>query len=122
MKISVIALTATSTALVACSSVPQMTERALMVQVHRQNSVLLDKCKRLGPVTTRGEGSATFNAPNASPDQLAIYAAEIQAREQVLNMGGDTLVLLQTDLVSVVKGLPAAVFTMQLQGIALKCN
>jgi hypothetical protein len=37
-------------------------------------------------------------------------------------MGGDTLVLLQTDLVSVEKGVPAAVFTMQVQGIALRCN
>lgn len=93
-----------------------------MVQVHRQNSILLDKCQRLGAVSARGEGSATFNAPNATPNELAIYAAEIKARERVLDMGGDTLVLLQADVVSVVKGLPAAVFTMQIQGIALKCN
>jgi hypothetical protein len=108
--------------LTGCSAPPQITERALSVQVHRQYSTLLDKCQRLGPVTTRGEGSATFAAANSTPNELATFSAEIKARERVLDMGGDTLVLLQTDLVSVVKGAPAAVFTMQVQGIALRCN
>ncbi len=112
----------TAAGLTACSAPPQITERALSVQVQRQYSNLLDKCHRLGPVTTRGEGSATFAAANSTPNDLATYAAEIKARERVIDMGGDTLVLLQTDLVSVVKGVPAAVFTMQVQGIALRCN
>lgn len=99
-----------------------MTERALSVQVQKQFSNLLDECQRLGPVATRAEGSMTFAAADMTPAEVAAYAAEIKARERVVELGGDTLVLLQSDLVSFERKLPAAVATVQVQGIALRCN
>jgi hypothetical protein len=99
-----------------------MTERAMSVQVHRQVTTLLDKCQRLGPVTARGEGRVSFKAATSTPGELAALAAEITARERVIEMGGDTVVFLQADLVAISPGAPAAVVTVQVQGVALRCN
>jgi hypothetical protein len=105
--------------LVACATAPPPSETALRVQVHRQNSTLLDKCKRLEAVTVRVPAGGT--GWDMSPLQIATVTAEGKAREQVAMAGGDTLVLTTADWLKL--NPTDRLFTaVQVQGIGFKCN
>ena len=107
------------TPLWAACATPQMpNEQVLSVQVHRQTSTLLDKCHRLAPVSVRGQGSIGMTK---SALEIATINAEQKAREQVAELGGDTIVFTTWDVVSVAAGLPA-VATVQVQGIGFRCK
>lgn len=82
-----------------------MTDKAAKVQVHSQVSTLLDSCKKLGP--------ANATANNVVDVSFAIKEAKTLAREKAADMGGDTLAIINIDLLS---GTEATV-----QGIALRC-
>jgi hypothetical protein len=72
---------------VVLSGCASISDKAAPVQVHTQISSVLDKCKRLGPVT-------------ASTSSLSLESDTIlqnRLREAVVDLGGDTLVLLNTD-------------------------
>lgn len=114
-----IALLAIATPLwVGCAAPPTASQAALQVQVHRQTSNLLDKCQRLGPVTVTADGST---GAVHTPQEMAQMNAELKVRERTLELGGDTVVFLQADLVSLQKGLPP-IAKVQVQALALRCN
>ena len=102
----------------ACATAPLPSESALRVQVHRQTSNLLDRCKRLEPVSVRGQGSMGMTQ---SPVEIATINAELRVRELVANAGGDTVVFLSPDLVSFQPGMPA-VATVQVHGVGFRCH
>jgi hypothetical protein len=72
---------------VACTGCVTMTPRAGQIMLHSQMSTLLDKCKKLGPVSA--EASAWTQIDYASVDQQAknnlrdkaaeIYGAEVDS-------------------------------------------
>jgi hypothetical protein len=92
------------TMLSACA-VP-LSNTAAKVQVHSQMSTLLAACQKIGPVSTTSK--AMWSQP--------ILEAKIAAREQVANLGGDTLVVTNMDNSSDLSG-----FTTTVHGTALRC-
>lgn len=105
--------------LTACATAPLPSETALQVQVQRQTSNLLDKCKRLDPVTVRVPTGST--GWDMNPLEIAVVTAEGKAREQVALAGGDTLVLTTADWVKL-NPSDRLVTAVQVQGIGFKCN
>lgn len=73
----------------ACTTI---SDRAAKVQIQRQMSTLLDKCKNLGPIT----GEAIANEKAWSLDR-GVQQAEANGRDKVAELGGDTFVVLNTD-------------------------
>lgn len=71
---------------------PNISDRAAKVQIQRQMSTLLDKCKNLGPIT----GEAIANEKAWSLDR-GVQQAEANGRDKVAELGGDTFVVLNTD-------------------------
>lgn len=110
MKTS-IAISIIAVALAGCAAPPVASDKALKVQVHSQMSTILDKCKNLGAITARSIGEAGFQEPAQSS---ATKKARFELREKTFDLGGDTVVLLSTDLLS-----PDQV---QAQGQAFKCH
>jgi hypothetical protein len=104
---------------VACATAPLPSETALKVQVHRQTSNLLDKCKRLDPVSVRVPTGGT--GWDMNPIQIATVTAEGKAREAVALAGGDTLVLTTADWVRL-NPTDKLVTAVQVQGIGFKCH
>lgn len=94
-----------------CAAPPVASEKALRVQVHTQMSTILEKCQRLGAVTARAVGEMGMNESVISS---ATKKAAFAVREQTLDLGGDTVVLLGSDFIP-----PNQV---QVQGQALKCG
>lgn len=81
-----------------------LTDKAMRVQIHSQMSTLLDGCTKLGPVS--GSGSRTVSLEHAHA------TAKVRVREAAADLGGDTVVLLNTD----------TFFTeVVIQGVALRC-
>jgi len=101
-----------SVATFGCATV-ELTERASKVQVHNQMSTLLANCKNLGPVT--GEGAGPIAAPSDGIPQ-----AKANAREKTADMGGDTLVILNTDVYAG-SLIPHRFGRAVVQGSAMKC-
>ncbi len=92
----------------------KISDRAAKIQVHHQMSTLLSNCKKLGPVSS----PSTEWTPTLRPD-MAGLDAEAKARDAVAELGGDTLVIINTDLYNgdfVGKSSKAVV-----QGMAMKC-
>jgi len=83
-----------------------VSEKALKVQVYQQNSTLIGKCKDLGPVS--GEASLW----TAMSVDEGITQAKIKMRESAADLGGDSVALLNTDILS---------NKVMVQGTALKC-
>ena len=110
MKPAAIALLALTT-LAGCAAPPVASEKALKVQVHTQMSTILDRCKNLGAVTARAVGEMGLNESIISSGGKK---AQFALREQTVDMGGDTVVLLSSDFIP-----PNQV---QAQGQALRCN
>jgi hypothetical protein len=81
--------TATAVLLLAGCSV-NMSPAASKIQVHSQLSTALDSCKKIGPVT--GTITKRFWRPS---DRFLSGAI----REEASNLGADTVLLLQQDLV-----------------------
>lgn len=81
-----------------------LTDKAAKVQVHNQLSNLLDDCKKLGPVTATEK--------YLIDQDLAIETAEIKLRENAADMGGDTVAILNRDIL---------LTKITIQGIAFKC-
>ncbi len=105
--------------LVACATPPLPSESALRVQVHRQTSNLLDKCRRLEAVVVRAPiGSMGWDM---SALDIATVTAEGMAREQVALAGGDTVVLTTRDWVRL-NPTDKLITAVQLQGVGFKCN
>ena len=73
-----------------CAAEPIVSQKALKVQLQRQNSGLLNQCKLLAPLTTTASGWRF--APS-----YAVENASIKAREQTADLGGDTVVILNMD-------------------------
>lgn len=96
-----------------CATV-EISERASRVQVHSQMSTLLANCKSLGPVT--GEGAGPIAAPEGGLPQ-----AKANARDKTADMGGDTLVILNTDVYAG-SLLPHRYGRAVVQGNAMKCH
>lgn len=120
MQLRNIALLAIVTPLwIACAAPPFASERALTVQVQRQFSTILDKCKRLDPVTVRVATGPTGWVHN--PIEIAAIAAENQAREQVAAAGGDVIVFTTLDRL---QGNPTSrlVTGVQVQGVGFRCK
>jgi hypothetical protein len=95
----------------ACTTI---SDRAAKVQVQRQMSTLLDKCKNLGPIT----GEAIANEKAWSIDR-GVQQAEANGRDKVAEIGGDTFVVLNTDDFNGF-GLSSNNKTV-VQGVAMKC-
>lgn len=85
-----------------------LSEKAKRVQVHSQVSNLLENCKRIGPV------SATASSM-LSPDQAA-QEAKVKIREEAADQGGDTVAILNTDILTSLTTWEAS-----MQGVAFKC-
>lgn len=83
-----------------------VTEKALKVQVYQQNSTMIAKCKDLGPV--RGEASLW----TAMSVEDGVTEAKVKLREAAADLGGDSVALLNTDILS---------NKVMVQGTALKC-
>ena len=96
------------------SCATKISERASKIQVHQQMTTLVSNCKNLGPVSS----PSTEWAPTLRPD-MVITNATNNARDAVAEMGGDTLVITNTDLYNgdmVGKSSKAVAL-----GIAMKC-
>ncbi len=103
-----------SVAIVFTGCATKISDRAAKIQVHHQMSTLVSNCKKLGPVSS----PSTEWAPTLRPD-IAGSDAEAKARDAVAELGGDTLVIINTDLYNgdfVGKSSKAVV-----QGMAMKC-
>lgn len=87
---------------------PQLTDRAASVQVHSQMSTLLASCQKLGPVRAVAH---KYSLPSIVQQQ-----AENDARDQVARLGGDTLVITNTDHSQDLSG-----HTYDVHGVALRC-
>jgi hypothetical protein len=106
--------------LAACSAtLPVLSDRAQQVQVHRESTNLVEKCKRLDLITARAQGAYSLQIP--SPVIAAQLNAESEAREITARLGGDTLVLLRPDIVGAPSSL-STVVTVQVNGVAFKCK
>lgn len=88
-------------------------ERASNIQVHNQMSTLLTNCNNIGPVSAEGNGSIAVA-------EAGIPQAKINARTKVADMGGDTLVILNTDFYAGSVFPPQPAKTV-IQGVAMKC-
>ena len=102
-----------ATVMSGCATV-ELSERAAKVQVHNQMSTLVANCKSLGPVT--GEGLGPIAAPADGVPQ-----AKANARDKTADMGGDTLVILNTDIYAG-SFLPHRYGRAVVQGNAMKCH
>lgn len=91
-------------ALFLLSSCVSISDEAAQVQVHHQMSNLLAECKRLGPVT--GQGSRAISYGHAQG------TAEAEMRQSAAELGGDSVVILNTD---------AYTMRVVMQGIAFRC-
>ena len=89
-----------------CGCGTTLTNKAAGIQVHNQMSSLVANCKNLGPV------SAKETSYNRGSDG-AISEAKVRLREQVADKGGDTLVVLNTDVLGR--------WDASVQGTALRC-
>jgi len=85
-----------------------LSEKAKSVQVHSQVSNILNDCKRIGPVTATASSML-------SADQ-AVQEAKVKIRENAADLGGDTVAILNTDVLTSVTTWDASI-----QGIAFKC-
>jgi len=94
--------------LIGCSTGTQLSKQGNVVQVHTQMSTLLNNCRNLGPVQVRDD---TFNL--ILPDENKRSAVN-KAREITAQMGGDTLVLINSEMTYM-----GAVATVQ--GVAMRC-
>lgn len=103
MKVNIL-LVVVSLIVGGCAS-PYPTDKAAKIQVHRQVSTLVAKCKNLGPIEGRSGGPLMGWME-------AQMIAENQAREMVVDKGGDTLVILNID---------GSGSKLTLQGTAMKC-
>ena len=92
--------------LIGCLSAPTYSDKALQIQVHMRAFNLLDKCKNLGPVNATARDKTMGNV-------WAERIAKNNAREQVYDLKGDTLLILNVERLN---GL-----TSEIQGIAFKC-
>ena len=108
---TVIATAIIAIALTGCAAPPQASEKALKVQVHTQMSTILDRCKNFGSISARAVGEMGLDESIISS---ATKKARFALRERTFDMGGDTIVLLNSDFIP-----PNQV---QAQGQALKCN
>ena len=119
MKLSKITGTFMACALlISCAEIPQTSPEAAKVQVHTQMSTLLKDCKNLGAVTAK---STSQYGLDTTGTQLAQTQAKNGAREQVVSLGGDTLVVLNYDM-QVFNNIGIATYQIQtLQGTAMKC-
>lgn len=97
-----------TTLVCACAPTIHITERGSKIQVHNQMSVLLANCKNLGPVTGETPGG-NLKAEHSIPQAKAII------RDKAAELGGDTVVILNTDIFD---GIPGRTV---LQGVAMKC-
>jgi hypothetical protein len=75
-------------ALAGCAA--PMPDRAAKIQVHSQMSTLLSGCKNLGPVSASAGNWAMGGAE-------AVAEAKTKARLMTADLGGDTMVVLNTD-------------------------
>lgn len=91
-----------------CSALPTASDRAAKIQIHKQSSALIANCKKLGPA------DATVGAVEMA--QLVYNAAVAQARDNTAAMGGDSMVLLDSD--HAISGLTN---TVTVHAIALRC-
>jgi hypothetical protein len=104
----------TTSALLLCACATVITpERASNIQVHNQMSTLLANCKNIGPVSAEGNGSIAVA-------EAGIPQAKTNARTKVADMGGDTLVILNTDFYTG-SMLPPQPAKAVIQGVAMKC-
>ncbi len=104
MKINFLLPVGFSFLISACAS-PYPSAKAAKIQVHRQVSTLVSKCENLGPI--EGQGGGTLMGYIEATEM-----AENQARELVVDKGGDTLVILNAD---------GDGSKLTLQGTAMKC-
>ncbi len=70
----------------------KISDRASKIQVHQQMTTLVSNCKNLGPVSS----PSSEWAPTLRPDMVILNATN-NARDAVAEMGGDTLVITNTD-------------------------
>lgn len=82
-----------------------ISSRAAAVQVHNQMSTLLASCKNLGPVAASVEDIVWGG-------ESAAASAKVKAREQAADKGGDTLVVVNTDIYAT---------SATVQGAAMRC-
>ena len=82
-----------------------MSPKAAAIQVHNQMSTLLTNCKNLGPINATVT-DAVWGSDKAARD------AKTQVREQAADKGGDTVVIVNTDLTAT---------SATVQGAALRC-
>lgn len=104
MQIKIAIAFTTLAALTACA-VP-LADKAAKIQVHSQMSTLLAACQKIGPVNATSK--AVWSQPTVE--------AKINARGQVADLGGDTLVVTNIDETSELTG-----FTTTVHGTALRC-
>lgn len=98
--------------LCACATV-EIPERVQKIQVHNQMSTLLSNCKNLGPVSAEGTNGSLY------PVQ-GVPQAKLNARLKVSDVGGDTLVILNTDYYEG-SWIPREPAKAVIQGVAMKC-
>lgn len=91
-------------ALFLMSSCVSISHEAAQVQVHHQMSNLLEECNRLGPVSGEGSRAISYNHAQGT--------AEAEMRQAAAELGGDSVVILNTD---------AYAMRVVMQGVAFRC-
>lgn len=94
--------------LAGCTNLPTMSDRASKIQIHKQSSVLLAGCKKLGPA------DATISALQMA--EIVYDAAIAKARDNAAALGGDSMVIF--DVEHTISGLTNAV---TVHATALQC-
>lgn len=102
-----------------CATPPFASEAALKVQVQRQYSTMLDKCKRLEAMAVRVDLGPMGWVH--SPIDIATITAENKIREQVSAAGGDTVVFTTMDLVQPGQGASSEA-GVQVQAQGFRCK